>query len=287
MAIPGLKMGPLDPDRTESFGQVGRERTARDLLRRHQQLYPQELLRALRLPINEPRSKALVPDEVRAAARDWFEEYEKEVPEGFVVEGASVHGADDGKQFVGYTFRVASGRSGKAALPYDDELFPESYEAGTERVRIEEAKRAGLPWVPRQAAEAILGGQAPVEAGPDPEAEKLRDRVAELEKELAEARQSAPAGQAPDGQEQTGGAIGDPSSTAARQGHADVPGEGPDPDEEPWERYADENADVIKGKLRGASKSTAEHVLAYEEKHGRRSGVIGAANAVLSKPGEE
>lgn len=270
--LEGARIGPLDPDAAESFGQVNASSSARQLMRHHLALYPPQLLAVLRLKRNDLRSDALDRDEVVAAGEALYTEDGADLPDEFEVNGVAVRGEEDSKKYVTFTYKVPSGRTAKGAVPYDDENFPASIELGDEAIAVDKAKQAGMPWVPKQVAEALGGGAEARKANKDSAAAA---RVTELEGQLAERDQqikrmrdeSAPPPQGPAGAaEPVDPALVDHSS-------------------EPWEGYDDSKADDIAKRLKDSGDAaTAEHVLAYESSGANRSTVTSAANAVLDKP---
>lgn len=189
-AVPGLKMGPLDPDTTQDFGKVAGKTSARELVRHHQRAHPAELTKHLIRPQDVERSKALDMDEVKKASR------RAEVP-GEVV-GANVRGERDREQIVCVTFRVASGRTGKAVLPYTDRLLPDSVASGDEAVRIADAQRRDQPWLPQEVLDRLAGGGDADTSARLAELEKLvreqggadtkvlLERIEELERQVEE-----------------------------------------------------------------------------------------------------
>lgn len=143
--LPGVRVGPLDPDSTAAFGQVGVANTARAVLRLHAQMHPPELRRALVRPLDDERTKGLDPDEVAEylgglthANGDPY------VPEGARVVGAAVRGDRDTGHVLTFTYRTASGRTAKWHAPYNDEALPDSYQAGAENKRLKDLQGRGI-----------------------------------------------------------------------------------------------------------------------------------------------
>lgn len=199
MALPGVRVGPLDPDRAENFGQVSGRTSARQLIRHHQALHPPALLQALTPARHGDRSDALLYAEVEEAARKVIEDAGDTVPDGFTVVGAAVHGNDDqpGQQIVTYVYRVESGRTGKGFIESPRDVLPESFDAGDEAVAIADARKRGMPWLPAAALRSAgrIGrserADDPDGAGErehvDSEVEGLHDELAELREERDEA----------------------------------------------------------------------------------------------------
>lgn len=279
-ALPGVKIGPLDPDRTADFGQVSASTSARQLVRHHAAMYPPELRRILSLKRQEERSKALDPDEVEAAVHASFEDDGQDVPEELAITGASVRGEDDSAQYVTWTYRVKSGRTAKGAVEYDSDAFSTSIEAGDEAAAIAKAKEAGLPWIPQATAEALRGegkGKSKSKskggnAGDAAEAKRLADENEGLRGQLDDLQQrlAAVEGQAPS-IAQTGpeaGAAGTPEGEPT----ATVP-----------DGYDDANAADIRQKISAGEydRPTLEAIVAYERVNANRSTVVSAAEQKL------
>jgi len=270
MALEGVSIGELDPDRTADFGTVAQAETAKRLRRQHARMYPQELTAMLSRQRNDPRSEALVLEEVEPAIIEANESRAKrgKLPDGFklIPDSLAVRGEDGGIQAVTYTFRVKSGRTGKGALPYDAETFPRSFAAGTDAVAIAKAKEAGTAWVPPALAEQLarIGGAEGAPAAADSaEVEKLRRKLANAKAKIAELSESK--GDGGDGGKGAGGA-----STS------------PDALEEPWDGYDGMRAQDIATRLREEKDpAAAQRVLEYEHAKGPRTTVTGAADRVL------
>jgi hypothetical protein len=237
--LPGVRIGPLDPDRAEAFGSVAAgAQTARQLIRHHVAMHPPALVAALTRKQNTVRSAALDRDEAEQAIRAHYAEMGEELPEDAKIAGFNVHGEEDAPEHMvlGFVYVLPSGRSGKGFIPYDDESLPESIAAGHDAVAIDELKRSGLPWEPKAQtlaagdsfARQVAGrrqrrGAAEAEDADDgegaetPPADVVRERdelaarVEELEKRLAEVEASPPDPPQPDA-ENTGDAATPPVS---------------------------------------------------------------------------
>lgn len=271
VALPGVKIGPLDPDRTADFGQVSASTSARQLVRHHAAMYPPELRRVLSLTRQEQRTKALDPEEVEAAVRASFEDDGQDVPEELQVTGCAVRGEDDGTQFVTWTYLVKSGRTAKGAVIYDEDGFSKSIADGDEAVAIAEAKDAGLPWIPKATADAIRGGDAPkARAGADRETKALREENEDLRAQLDELR------------ERMADVEGQQPSVAqeaeAEAGGGDAGGEPAVPS-----GYDDLNADVIRQRISAGEydRPTLEAIVKYERANANRSTVVSAGEQKL------
>jgi hypothetical protein len=280
MALTGVRVGPLDPDATAEFGQVSGRTSARQLVRHHLALNPPALIGALSRSRQKARSDALDIDELYSAIGD---AWGSDSPGDFELVGASVRGEDDAEQVVTFTWRVpvekgGTGRTGKGFVAYDAESLPESVAAGDEAVRIEKLKEAGLPWAPSERALAAAGitGSGVAETAP----ENLTS-VEEVERERDEARKEAEALRA--------------EADELRRALAEAGGEPPQREDtsegetppEPWDGYEGTTADDVKKALRNADDDAkvalAERVLAYEQRNGKRAGVIAAANSILDR----
>jgi hypothetical protein len=270
MGLPGVKVGPLDPDRTEAFGQVAGKNSARQLIRLHAQSHPVALQNALVRKLDDERSKALDMDEVRdyLASLD-LENGDPAVPEGAEVVGASVRGERDQTQQLTYTYKVAgSGRTAKWFAEYNEDVLPDSFDAGSERVHVAEMKERGVVISDRDA-----GASASREAS---ENKELRKKLRALQAQLDEAttalddRAGAPAG---------GDGADDDDDGAAKEVSS--------AQDEPFDGYDDMNAaSVVKLiKSKDTSDEEIQAVLDYEKVHANRKGVVGAAEQTLGARG--
>lgn len=280
MALEGVRVGPLDPDRAEGFGTVDGSTSARQLIRHHLAMYPPQLVRVLRLPRHGLRSDALDREEVEEAVEQGFE---GDLPDEFEVTGYAVRGDEAAREkWLTYTWVGKSGRSGKGAIPYDEDALPDSFAAGTEKVQMDEAKKAGMPWIPSATAEALGRGDA---VQMDADAEKTRAALDEERRlrEEAEARAAdlqtqLDAARADASRQSDSGITSGPQSP---EGSNDPAGEG-DESELPWASYDDETADVIAGKLReDGTPELAEKVRAYE------TGAAGSNRATVTRAADQ
>lgn len=285
MALEGVRVGPLDPDKGEMFGQVGSTNSARQLIRHHQAMHPPALVAALGLTRQSERSDALVRDELPGAVDDYYGEANEALPDGAVINGASVRGEEDGaQQVVTFSWVVppsvgGSGRSGKGFIPYDADTLAKSYKAGTEAVRVAKLKSAGLPW--SGASPEIVEVPDPAVVAENEELHKALDemhkRVAELEQERENAAATAAAATPPS-------PVVAPASPEQAVAGA-VSTEDADP-QMPWPGYDDLNADDVRSKLREADAATVQRALAYERVNKNRGTVVSAAQQILDRPGE-
>lgn len=278
--LPGVNVGPLDPDRTASFGQVSGRTSARQLIRIHAQSHPLVLQQALVRKQDEERSKALDMDEVR----DYLDGVtlpngDPAVPDGTEVVGAAVRGERDQPQVLTYTFRVKeSGRTAKWFAPYNESVLPESFAAGSDRVHLAELKERGVaitessigspPKRPSRAEKADAAEKADLQS----QLEAAKERIAELEAE-----------EQPDDAD----ADADAAGGTADGGDSKAPDEGPAAAEPPFEGYEDVNAPEMVKRIK-AEETTDEEVQAildFEKTHGNRRSVVGAAEVALGDRG--
>lgn len=285
MSLPeSVKIGPLDPDKAEAFGQVNAASSARQLIRQHNAMYPPDLRKALSAKPNEDRSGDAIDRE------ELFDLVGDDLPDGARITGANVRGEDDATQWITYTWEVptdegGSGRSGKGAAVYSEEHFPQSYKAGEERKRIRKAREDGLPWVPSSFAEALSGGNAqPVEDDPAyievvEENDDLRKQLDELRERVDEltAQASTPA--------QDAAAAGTPAAPVEGADGGDA---GADPTKTPpWDGYDDLTADQVATRLKDAPEGErvpqAERVSVYERANANRATVTKAVDRILDR----
>lgn len=293
MLLEGVRIGPMDPDSTADFGTVGAKNSARTLIRRHAAMHPPQLTGVLRRKRQAERSDALDMGEVRRAAEQRIEDEGQEVPEDFYITGAAVRGEDDApsQQVVSFTYALPSGRQGKGALPYNSDTVPESIAAGDEAVRVADAKKRGVAWVPQQIADAFANAGAK----PADEDDESIDAVLakqQVEGERDEAVQRAERAEREKGElEQRLDALSAQVAQleAARTGEPASTGETPRP-ALPFEDFEGKSADAIKERLGAAEGAEqvalAQSVLAYERgpDGSNRSTVVKAANSILDRP---
>lgn len=261
--LPGVRVGPLDPDATERFGQVSGRTSARQLIRTHAAMHPPHLIRALSLKLDEDRTAALLMGEV-SDALDGDEEL---LPEGAVIEGAQVRGERDRQQIVTFTYRMPSGRTAKGFTDYDDR-FSKSIERGDEAVRISELRKTGFPLTGEGSDRDYHIGAARAQA-----AERLAAELRSENEKLREQLQSK--------SEQR------PTAEQQRQAEEGDGGEGPSTDasgaEEPVPGYSELKADEAKRVVKDADAETAQAILDYEREVGGRTTVISAAEHRLDE----
>jgi hypothetical protein len=299
MALEGVKIGPLDPDRGEMFGQVGANSTARQLIRHHAAMHPPALVAALSRVRQAVRSDALDRAELDSAVADYYAGMGEALPDGAIIDGAAVRGEDDGRQqVVTFTWLVpvsegGSGRSGKGFIPYDADHLPNSVAAGNDAVRIAKLKEAGLPWHPEAVSREVAGiagtgvsagaGEEMYSAG---EMQTLRDEIERLRAQIADIEATPQ----PLASSAGGGSGVAASPMTAEGGSALVPGtRGPDslaaPEGEPWEGYDGTNADDVRKRLRDSDDpELARRVLSFEQAHANRGTVISLANQIIDRP---
>lgn len=266
--FPGLKMGAVDPGPQETIGASASSATqVRRLMRSHLALIPAPLQRALSQQRNEERSKALSDDEIMAVCTDALPDHDD-----LEITGATVHGQEGSKdKWVGFTYRVG-GRTHKAAVPYDDDNFPDSVEAGDEAVQVKKAKEAGLPWITSAMADSIRGEKLDGSAKDASKAEKAlvkeQEKNADLQTQLDELKATV---------ERMANAT--PAETAPDVPPAQDPG-GPPVD---VEAYLAGNIGEIKAKLGSddPDQATLTALLAFEEKNQNRAGVTADLNKRL------
>jgi hypothetical protein len=255
--LPGLKMGALDPDRTQEFGTVAGKTSARALIQHHVAAHPKELTRYLMLKQDEERSDALDLEEVAKAAAN------AGVP-GKVV-GANVRGERDRDQIVCLTYEVESGRTGKAAIPYNEKALPASVEAGDNAVAIATAKEHGQPWLPPEVTEQLGQGGGSGEGG--------GKAIKQLEKRVEELTQIV--------KSQQDGDDDDPASVEATVTY------------EPFEGYADANIEEVEARIaeeaEGFPRELLKHNIrqAEEARDTPRKGVMDATEPVELVPAEQ
>lgn len=300
--LPGVNVGPLDPDRTAEFGQIGQRNSARQLVRVHTQSYPPILTRALAKKQDVQRSLGLNLDEVRAYLDGLtLPNGDPAMPVGCTLVGASVKGERDQEQVLTYTFRVIeSGRTAKWFAPYSATHLPVSFAEGNERARIHELSERGIVTLDESTGtdaslakeNAELRKQLAELSESDVEPERSIDevldadalktlaadqaeRIEELEAELAERVE----------QERIAAEAEEKAESEKVDEHAvqRAPAAGED---EPFEGYDAMRApDVVKAVKTSDSLEYVQGVLDYELKHANRRGVVGACEVKLGTGG--
>lgn len=271
--LPGVKVGPLDPDRTADFGQVSAANNARTLIRLHTQMYPQVLVAALAKKQDVQRSQGLDIGEVRDYLGGLsLENGDPAVPEGAEVVGANVRGERDREQVLTYTVRHASGRTAKWFAPYSEDVLPESYAEGDERVHLHELREKGLVATQAGSAAGERGTTRSASEAGDirlaRENDKLRERLEAAQRELEQVR----AGASEDGE--SGDEPGSREPTSAQ--------------EPPFEDYDDEKSAELVKRVKdeeGTSREEVQTILDYERVHQNRKTVVAAAEARLGAHG--
>lgn len=309
MSLPGVKVGPLDPDATSGFGQVAARNSARQLIRLHRQMYPAALKRALVRPRDDARSSTLDHEEVAAYVGGLTHPNGDPVlPDGArVVPGsAAVRGDRRAGQVLTFAYELESGRVGKWYAPYLPEHLPQSHEAGEEAARIAQLREQGLVAYDSEGTRVEIlqrhnaelrrevnslrefvhsggEGEPPAsgaavdtrdQANIADENERLGREVQELRERLGqyEALQAAQGGGVPMG------GVGEtlpPSDTVASA-------------DEPVEGYDALNADQAKKLLcdESTDNETRQRILEYERTHANRSTVVAAGEKALGTGGE-
>lgn len=288
--LPGVKVGPLDPDATSSFGQVGRNNSARQLIRLHHQAHPPVLRLALSRKLDPERTKGLDLAEVREyLAGETLGNGDPLVPEGSRVVGASVRGEPGDEQILTFTYETPSKRTGKWFAAYNSDVLPDSYDAGTELSKVREMRDRGVVAFDNEGTET----------------ERLRREAAGLRRqnealrEQAEAQAAAGKGELPeiDGDTRPDVQILEDNERLGRENvelreriaaleavEATEPPSGIAGNEPPLENYDAFNARDLASLLRdeNTSDETRQQVLAYELKNQNRATVVKAAESSLS-----
>lgn len=202
--LPGVKVGPLDPDATAEFGTVDAANNARILIRRHSRQMPPQLRNALLRPFNEPRSLALDDDEVA----EYVEDSDVLPDEATYVPGsANVRGDESDRKplILAFVYETKGQRTGKAVLPYglkemdldddDDDPLSASREKGDRLVGLANARRQGLgasTEVAQILAEALQGVRPAGDGASSAEAdEALAEQVRQLSEQVEGLREQA------------------------------------------------------------------------------------------------
>lgn len=309
MALPGVRVGPLDPESTAGFGQVSAQNSARQLIRLHRQLHPPALLRSLARPRDEAHSQAAL--ENLGAVQSYvdgltLENGDKVLPEGGRVNGAAVRGESATGRVLTFTYSLPSGRTGTWHAPYNRDVIPEVFDAGERFKASERAKREGLPLDyegtrteilerhnqelrrERDALRATLerGGDAP-DATPDPsidlrpqaaiaaDLEEKGREVQELRERLAryEALEQAQGGNV--------NVAGVQETIRPEGGPEDGPGlsGGVAAEDPPFDGFESMKADDVNAYLKASERTDEERraVLEYERTHANRKSVVSTA----------
>ena len=306
--LPGVRVGPLDPDVTAEFGQVSKDKSARQLIKLHARMHPQELTRALVRPLDPERTKGLVMEEVRGyLAGLELDNGDPAVPEGAEVVGAQVRGPRDRTQTLTFTYRIPSGRTAKWYTDFDPAELPESADAGDQLVTAAEMKERGVVAFDsegasteilrrqvsglrreRDALRAMVEGKSSgkpskVETDVRPDVaivgdnEDLRRQVQELMSRNQRLEGAL--------DEQAKRKLQEGAQAAADR-RDDGSGDGLTIEqEEPVEGYDDMNARDVIGlvKHEDTDPDVVEAILEYESHHANRRSVVGAATAVLDR----
>lgn len=302
MALPGVKVGPLDPDATSEFGQVAAKNSARTLIRLHRQLYPADLLRHLARAIDPERTKGLDLDEVT----DYLGGLEHDngdplVPDGAMLVGATVRGErrDPRGQVLCWQAQLSSGRIKKGYAPYNADVLPDSFDAGAELVKVKEMTDRGVvsfdsegtrtQILERQLREKTREARA-LRAyvdghGDEPDEESGDASAADIDlrdgNNLAEdnqrlCRENAEMRERLAKLEALVGSVGGGVPTGGLE--QDIPHDSVASADEPVDGYDDLNADVAARLLRSddIDVDTRERILAYEQTHKNRKSVVAA-----------
>lgn len=256
-----LDVGPKDVDSAGDLAaKVGDRTQAKRLIEHVRVSYPRELVAALSRPEDKGRTKYLDAAEVEDAfsGDDW------EDIEG--IESARVYGKG-AQAVVGIVFRLESGRSARGAISYSE--FPRSASAYEQAV-----KEGGVVLTdeedPKQLRRALEAAEKQLSEGAGPSEEEIRQRIREEAEEEMKAEVTRQLTEA--------GLLDEEGNPVAK---------------EPYEGYAEANADDVAAKLPDLSLS--ELVALKEAEEGQekpRKGVLeplqerlDAAEAALS--GEE
>lgn len=280
MGLPGVRVGPLDPDRTADFGEVSGKNSARSLVRLHAQQYPSTLLAALGRRLDPERSKALDMDEVRSYLDGLTRENgDPAIPVGAEVVAASVRGERDREQVLTYSYRVESGRTAKWFAEYNADVLPISYEDGSDRVRVAEMKERG---VVMSDPDVSAGGST---SKTDNENRRLKKELERLQGELARVTQEVNRGATvPEPDALSPDAGDEPQEPAGDEPAGDSIPAAEDP---PFDGYDEMKAAEVVKQLKAEDTADVERqaILDYEKTHANRKSVVGAAEQSLGARG--
>lgn len=311
--LEGVRVGPLDPDATETFGQVSAQHSGRRLIRLHARMHPPVLKRALVKKLDEPRTAAVIEhlDEVREyLAGLEHDNGDPLLPEGSVLEGAQVRGERDKEQVLTFTYRVPSGRSAKWFAPYNADVLPDSYEEGTARTRESQMRERGIvtsqAWDSegnqtevlrrelgraRRREKALREQIEGARVSEDPDSESLEDQGAPdsrrdeviLEENERLGTENAEMRRRLAQLEQLVSSLPGAAEQLQRLNPSHAPEDDVASQDEPIEDYELLNVQKVKALLADESTSseTVEQILAYERQHANRSTVVKAAEQRL------
>lgn len=316
-ALPGVRVGPLDPDATREFGQVAQQNSARQLIRLHRRMYPPNLQRALARPLQEGHSKA-VYEHLTEAVADYVsglthQNGDPVIPEGAEIVGANVRGDKATGMVLTFQFRLPSGRIGKWYAPYVAEKLPDVFEVGQHYTRVHQMREQGLVAFDQEAAgqelyrrqlqrsqqenarlRAIVEGRSsesadevaqtgsdvPADSAQLDELDRLRREVEEFRRDKAqrEALAAAHGGGMP-----TAGLEADIAASTGTRAPQAGSGESVAAQEPPFDGYEDLKADEVCKRLRDPETSADERraILEYERTHANRRSVVAAGEQSL------
>jgi hypothetical protein len=323
MSLPGVKVGPLDPDSTSQFGTVSQTNSARQLIRLHTQMNPPALRRALSRPRDEERTQGLDLDEVREYVGGLTRENgDPLVPEDSVIQGAAVRGDPvSGPQILTFQYQLASGRVAKWHAPYNADVLPTSFEQGTDLRKVRQMKDRGVVAFDtegttaelqrrklaeqdreiralRQALEQGGGADDAVADGSeegqpdtrgqherDVELQQLRQANQELGAEVQMLRGQTGAGA---GLMPAGGLEADHQASPAAE-EEEPPVDHVASADPPFEGYDEMKADQVKAHLQHPDRTDEERqsILEYERTHANRRSVVSAGEQSFGTGGSE
>jgi hypothetical protein len=306
--LPGVKVGPLDPDVTESFGQVAAAKSAKQLIRYHIAQNPPALRKALAALRDDDRSKAALDnlEEIQEyVERLTLENGDPVMPAGSVVNGAAVRGNQSTGRMLTFTFKVPSGRVSTWFAPYNRTVLPVTFDAGETYSKVRVQRDRGVVALDtsamdnemltrhnrellaendrlRKATDTAPAADAPTNEDGSPidtrgtstivdENEQLRRQNVEIMAELQSYRSLAGA---------AGGGVPMGGLDERTDPNAGVMTAGQDP---PFEGYDDMNAVTLATWLKSDERTDAERqaVLDFEVAHSNRRTVVAAAEGSL------